>query len=236
MTSSTSNSTKRYRTYARFSPRRNGHECQSNEMQNSYMEEYCKSRGSIAGRYEDRESSGDDEDRPGLWDAINSLKRGEVLLVYKYDRLARSVYLEEYLHRQVAKRGATIEAVVDGRSDSPQDVLVRQILASFAEFEKKIIGARTKAAMARHMQNGRVMGGDLPYGQREAEPQLINGKLCRMMEPDPAEMAIRDEILTLRASGLSSYKIADRFNTRGVPCRGSKWHPHSVRRVVGRAS
>ena len=135
--------------YARFSPRRNAEQCESIETQLDLCRDYCRKQGhEIIVEYDDRALSGSEEDRPGLWNAIEALKRDYVLVVYRLDRLARSMYLSYLIEQAVKKRGAKIVSICGEGTwqDNPEDELVRRILQALAEYERKVIAARTKAA------------------------------------------------------------------------------------------
>ena len=75
------------------------------------------------------------EDRPVLLDAVSTLKRGDVLLVAKRDRLGRDVIAVALIERLVAKRGARIvSAAGEGTdSDDPAALLMRRLIDSSAE-------------------------------------------------------------------------------------------------------
>jgi len=140
----------------------------------------------VGGTFEDKAISGSEEDRPGLWHAIDALSSGSVLLVYKLDRLARNVYLSECIRRAVEKAGARIEAVEgDVVGDGPEQVMIRQVLAAFSEYERKIIAARTKYAMRHHQKNGRRMSRYPPYGL-----QLDPADKARMIRCEREQQAI----------------------------------------------
>ena len=226
--------------YCRFSPRRNGESCESNTVQLAYIEKHCAENNlDLLGRFSDENKSGDDEDRLGLWAAIQAVPHGGVLVVYKLDRLARSVYLDEYLRRQLAKKKATVEAVVGNRAgDSPEDVLVRQILAAAAEYERRIIAARTKAAALFYQANGRAMSKIPPYGTREGEPIEVvkNGQTVsqRTLVDDPAEQAVIERIVLERERGASLRAIAAGLQRDGVPSRGRSWHHGLVKAICRR--
>jgi site-specific DNA recombinase len=80
--------------YARFSPRPDAAESESNAAQLDLCRAYAKQMGwTVTDEHQDTALSGDDEDRPGLWAALDALPRKGVLLAYKLDRLARSIYL-----------------------------------------------------------------------------------------------------------------------------------------------
>lgn len=227
--------------YARFSPRRNAEECESIETQEHYCRQFCDKRGyEVVAVFADPDVSGSDENRQQLWDAIDALKRGYVLVTYKADRLARGVYLDEAIRRAVAKAGAVVE-VVEGspNGDEPQEVLIRQVLAAFAEYERKVIAARTRAAMRRHQSCGRAMSKVAPFGTREGTPvQIIdsNGKatIRRTLEPDETEQEILRLILSLHEMGESYRGIARTLSEKGYTPRGSKWNHHLICSIVAR--
>lgn len=121
--------------YTRFSPRRNAEQCESIEMQLDLCREYCLKHGiKIVGEYNDRALSGSEEDRPGLWNAVEALKRDYTLIVYRLDRLARSVYLSYIIEQAVKKYGAKIVSICGEGTwqDQPEDELVRRILQALA--------------------------------------------------------------------------------------------------------
>jgi DNA invertase Pin-like site-specific DNA recombinase len=226
--------------YVRFSPRRNGDTCESNEVQLAYCRECCARQGyTEEGWFGDENAKGDDEKRQGLWDAVEACKRGYVLLVYKYDRLARSVYLDEYIRREVAKKGARIEAVVGGRDgDSPQDVMVRQILAAVAQNEKAIIAARTSASMRHHQKNGRLMSRHPPYGTMRGPERwrFRNGErvLERTIVPNLEEQEIAQQIRQWHSEGMTPTEIVRKLADAQAPSRGSGWYPRTVQRICER--
>jgi len=151
--------------YARYSPRRNAADCESIETQVELCRSHAEALGwPVAGVYTDEAMSGAEEDRPGLWEAVDALGPDRVLLVYRRDRLARDVYLEEVIHRAVAQKGAKVHALHGQNGDSPEDTVVRQVLAAFSEYERKVTAARTRIAMRRHQANGRKMSSKPPYG------------------------------------------------------------------------
>jgi site-specific DNA recombinase len=227
--------------YCRFSPRKNGDTCESNDIQLSYCQDYCAERGyRIVGQFEDRNASGADENRPGLWAAVEALKRGGVLVAHKYDRIARSVFLDEYLRREVAKKGARIEVVEGGREgDSPQDVLVRQILSAVAEAERKIIAARTVSALKYYRANGYAINSTPPYGEMFGEPSevtLPSGAvvLKKTWVKNPEEQAVIERIRSMRDSGMSFAAIGRQLDAEGVPARGTRWSHPMVGRICRR--
>jgi site-specific DNA recombinase len=223
--------------YCRFSDRRDAANCQSNEMQRDLCGAYCEKQGhEIVGTLLDDAVSGAEEDRPVLWRAIALLKKGMVLVVYKTDRLARNVYLHEYIYREVKKKKATIEVVEGCRNgDSAEDELVRTIFAAFAQYERKIIAARTKAATLRHMANGIAIGKDPPYGKQAGPVREIGGKMRRTVVDCPAEQEIIELILRLRERPMAMREIARHLNDTNVDARGREWNHVTISRILARS-
>lgn len=225
-----------YVCYSRFSPRPDSAESESCDTQERDLrEEVDKRKGCVVAAFSDPDTKGDDEDREGLWTAMAALTKGRVLLVWKGDRLARSVYLSEYLHREAKKAGAKIEYLHGRNGDSPDDILVRQILAAVDEHAKKVNAIRTKYMMLSMQRNGRCVGG-IPLGQRSARAEGVTkrGKPRRSLVPDASEQQALQRILELRETGAGSFLIAKALNDEGVPCRGQRWHRGSIERLLKR--
>jgi len=165
------------------------------------------------------------DSRPALLDAVDALDKGGVLLVAKRDRLGRDTIFCALIERLVAKRGAAIvSASGEASGDGPSDVLMRRIIDAFAEYERLIIGARTRAAMRRLKDRGRHTGGGVPYGWT-----LADGALA----PNGAEAEAVALAQALRAEGRSLRAVARELEREGhVPRSGGRWHATQIRRML----
>ena len=170
--------------------------------------------------------------RTGLLAALESLRAGDVLLVAKRDRLSRGdAMLTAWIEKEVTKRRARIvSAAGEGtENDDPSSVLMRRIVDAFAEYERLIIGIRTKAALKAKRANGQKTGGHVPYGYR-----LSDDGSTLLERPD--EQAVIQTIIGHRNAGKTYQRIADRLNTDEVPTRtGARWSAKVVRGVCKRA-
>lgn len=212
--------------YTRHSPQRNGKESESCEVQAAYCEELAaKKKWKVGGIYEDREKSGSDENRPGMWAAINQLEKGDVLLVWKLDRLARNVYLMECARKTVKVCKARIVAVQgDVEGDSAEAVMIRQILSSVMEYERKIIALRTKFAMLHYQRNGRRMSSRPPYGY------CYEGD--SMVEIEDEQKAVR-YIMQQHGDKHPTLEIVQAMNKSFYDTRtGRKWVRRDVERII----
>lgn len=104
-------------------------------------------------------ASGAERNRPKLKAAMRVLKRGDTFVVWKLDRLARSlqqllVTLERLDQRQV--RFLSIMESID--TNEPYGRAMYQLLGLLAELERNIIRERTKAGLAAARERGRIGG------------------------------------------------------------------------------
>jgi DNA invertase Pin-like site-specific DNA recombinase len=105
--------------------------------------------------------SGARSDRKQLQRAIEALDAGDVLLVTRLDRLARSTRDLLNVLATVAEKGAGFRSIADSWADTttPHGRLMLTVLGGLAEFERELIRARTdegrKRAMARGIRFGR---------------------------------------------------------------------------------
>jgi DNA invertase Pin-like site-specific DNA recombinase len=104
-------------------------------------------------------ASGKRDDRPGLADALKALKQGDVLLIWKLDRLGRSLQHLVEVVSELQKRGVGLRVLTGGiDTTSATGRLVFGIFAALAEFEREIIRERTVAGLAAAKARGRQGG------------------------------------------------------------------------------
>ncbi len=100
--------------------------------------------------------SGARSDRPQLRRALAALGQGDVLVVTRLDRLARSTRdLLNVLH-EVSERGAAFKSLADQWADTttPHGRLMVTVLGGLAEFERSLIKARTDVGIRRAREAG----------------------------------------------------------------------------------
>ena len=106
------------------------------------------------------------EKRTELLKAVDALKESKAdgLLVAKRDRIARDVMIAAMIERLVERAGAkVISADGTGNGDTPEAQLMRNMISAFADYERALIRARTKAALAVKKSRGERTG-QIPYG------------------------------------------------------------------------
>ncbi|MBY2947019.1 recombinase family protein [Rhizobium leguminosarum] len=103
--------------------------------------------------------SGAQRNRPGLSAALRRLKRGDTLVVWKMDRIARSVMHFVNLINRLRNRGVQFLSLTEPfDTSSPIGRLMMHMLGAFAEFEKEVIQERTRAGLAAAREKGQLLG------------------------------------------------------------------------------
>jgi DNA invertase Pin-like site-specific DNA recombinase len=194
--------------------------------------------------FRDEGISGSKPNRPGMLAALDCLQEGDTLAIAKLDRLARDLMLSCWIDKEAKKRGARIvSSSGEGtEDDSPSSVLMRQIVQSFAEYEKSIIGARTAAALAQKRAKREKTGGLTPFGftamppnPTEAAAAILRGTTApQTLIPNPAEMNALDIIKQMHNQKKSLRKICAELESRGIPTKTGKttWHPQVIKQVL----
>lgn len=224
--------------YARFSPRPGAADCESDEAQLVELRAWAHRQGhTVVGEFRDRERSGGDADRPGLWEAVAAVPRGGALVVTDPKRLARDVALSVVIEQRLADRGAWVIPISLGDSPAGDDAtrrLLSQIMSAVAEYERHATAATTRARMRAYAASGRrVTRPDrMPWGW-SADPSDPDGP---HLVPCSAEREITHRIGQLRAAGLSWRKVARALSEEGLTCRGNAWHAETCRRIFSKAT
>jgi DNA invertase Pin-like site-specific DNA recombinase len=179
----------------------------------------CKRRGwELVETLEDAGYSAKDLKRPGVQEALRVLEAGEAkaLVVAKLDRLSRSMLDFAALMATAQKQNwalVALECAVD--TSTPAGEAMAHVLATFGQFERRLIGQRTKEALAAKKAAG------VRLGRRPNVPQPVVRRIQRQ-----------------RARGDSFRKIADDLCEAGVPTAqgGARWYAATVRHVLLRTS
>jgi DNA invertase Pin-like site-specific DNA recombinase len=175
----------------------------------------CRRRGwQSVETVEDRGYSARDLRRPGIQAALDALARGEAsaLVVSKLDRLSRSMLDFTALMARAQREGwalVALDCAVD--TTTPAGEAMANVLATFAQFERRLIGQRTREALARKREEGVKLG----------RPRSLPARVVKRIKRE-------------REAGRSYRSIADALNAEGVPTAqgGRQWWPATVRAVA----
>jgi DNA invertase Pin-like site-specific DNA recombinase len=188
------------------------------ETQREVCSAYIKSQGhknwiELSRRYDDGGFSGGNLERPALKRLLDDIAAGRVdlVIVYKIDRLSRSLNDFVRLLDTLSKYGASFVSVTQtfDTSDS-MGRLVLNILLTFAQFERELAADRTRDKKAALLRRGLFTGGTPPFGYR-----LQNGGRLAV-DPDlgPLVTEMFDRFPSVTASDL-----VREFRARGCRTR-----------------
>ncbi len=105
-------------------------------------------------------ASGARSARPGLEKAVSYLRPTDTLIVWKIDRLGRSLPHLVQVVEDLRKRGVGFRSLTNAglNTTTPDGILMFNIFAALAEFERELIRERTRAGMQRAKESGRAVG------------------------------------------------------------------------------
>ena len=167
---------------------------------------------------EDAGYSGKDLRRPGIAAALEAMRahRADTLVVAKLDRLSRSILdFAALMDRATRERWALVALDLGVDTTTPAGEAMANVMATFAQFERRLIGQRTKEALAQKRAAG-----------------------VRLGRPPTLPEALRQRIARERAKGQTLAAIADMLTVEGVPTAqgGRRWYPSTVRAVLASAA
>lgn len=142
----------------------------------------------LADRYDDGGFSGATLERPALKRLLADIEAGkvDVVVVYKIDRLSRSLMDFAKLVEAFDRSKVTFVSVTQAfNTTTSMGRLTLNILLSFAQFEREVIGERIRDKFAASRKKGMWMGGVVPFGYRVENRKLVideaEAKIVRMI-------------------------------------------------------
>jgi len=126
-------------------------------------------------------ASGKDVDRPQLQAALKHLRKGDTLIIYSMDRLARNLDDLRKIVKELSERGVAVQFVKESLTftgeDSPMSNLLLSVMGAFAEFERSLIRERIKEGIAIAKLKGKYKG---------RKPSLDATRVAELVERDKA--------------------------------------------------
>jgi site-specific DNA recombinase len=151
------------------------------DAQREACEAYIKSQAHegwrlIPGRYDDGAFSGASLERPALQQLLADVRAGKIdtVLVYKVDRLTRSLADFAKLIELFDAHGISFVSVTQSfNTSSSMGRLILNVLLSFAQFERELIGERVRDKIAASKRKGIWVGGPVPLGYAAVDKKIL---------------------------------------------------------------
>jgi site-specific DNA recombinase len=156
-------------------------EFNSLDAQREACEAYIKSQAHegwrlVRTRYDDGGLSGASLDRPALQGLLDDVRDGriDVIVVYKVDRLTRSLADFAKLVELFDQHSVSFVSVTQSfNTTSSMGRLTLNVLLSFAQFEREVIGERVRDKIAASKRKGLWVGGPIPLGYATVNKKLV---------------------------------------------------------------
>jgi site-specific DNA recombinase len=156
-------------------------EFNSLDAQREACEAYIKSQAHegwrlVRTRYDDGGLSGASLDRPALQELLGDVRGGkiDVIVVYKVDRLTRSLADFAKLVELFDQHSVSFVSVTQSfNTTSSMGRLTLNVLLSFAQFEREVIGERVRDKIAASKRKGLWVGGPIPFGYATVNKKLV---------------------------------------------------------------
>src|SRR5579859_3134917 len=190
-------------------------EFNSLDAQREACEAYIKSQASqgwraLSQHYDDPAYSGGNLERPALKRLLREIELGrvDVVVVYKIDRLTRSLADFAKLVEAFDARSISFVAVTQQfNTTTSMGRLTLNVLLSFAQFERELSSERVRDKIAASRRKGKWTGGTVPLGYEATDKKLI-------IHPTEAETVrlIFERYLELK----SLQRLIDDLNAKGL--------------------
>jgi DNA invertase Pin-like site-specific DNA recombinase len=170
----------------------------------------------VADRYDDGGFSGGSLDRPALKRLLADIERGlvDVVVVYKIDRLSRSLMDFAKLVEVFDAHEVTFVSVTQSfNTTTSMGRLTLNILLSFAQFEREVIGERIRDKVAASKARGMWMGGYVPLGYEVRDRKLV------VNEAEAARVRRVFELFAETGSGIETVR---RCRAEGITTRSGR--------------
>ena len=178
-------------------------------------------------RYDDGGFSGGNTNRPALQQLLKDCENGlvDIILVYKIDRLSRSLTDFADLSKKFDEWGVQFVSVTQEiNTATSAGRMMLNILVTFSQYEREVITERVRDKMAASRKKGKWVGGKVPFGY-----VVDNKRLVVFEEEAKIVRAIFQRFIEIQAPKL----IAGELNAAGYRTRqGQPWRRDHIYRIL----
>ena len=198
------------------------------DSQEEKIRAYCVAKDfNLTEVIRDEGFSGKNLQRPGIQGLIASCNRKEfdVVIVYKLDRLARSVKQFAHVVEDIFEKNHIAFTSIQDNFDTStaNGRMVMNILSSLAQWESDVISERTRDSLQYMKRQFRLVGA-IPYGFDQTADNL---------QPNPQEFKVVQLMVSMRSKGKSYWAISIALNAKKIPSKNSRsWSPKTVMGVL----
>ncbi len=201
------------------------------EIQQKALIEYAKvNRHELLEVFSDEGISGGLENRPGLSELFDYLEEHpevDGVLIFKLDRLARDLYIQEHLIKKLEELGKKLYSIKEPNldSDDPMRKAFRQFMGIVSELEKAFITMRLSEGRIHKAKKGGYAGGSTALGYKAIDKELS-------IDKNQAEL-VKNIFHMKRYKRMGLREIARELNKSGIPtARGGKWYAGTVKYIL----
>jgi site-specific DNA recombinase len=201
------------------------------EIQQKALAEYAQAKGyKLIEVFSDEGVSGGLENRPALsamFDFLEAHPEIEGVLIYKLDRLARDLYIQEHLIKKLDNLSMKLISIKEPNLEStdPMRKAFRQFMGIVSELEKSFITMRLSGGRINKARKGGYAGGSTALGYRAKDKELT-------IDEDQAQ-TVQAIFKMKRHKRMGLREIARELNAQGIPtARGGKWYASTVKYVL----
>ncbi len=221
--------------YLRVSTGRQAEHDLSIPDQKAQTQAWVEQRGwSVVAEYVEPGASATDDKRPQFQRMIERACDGEnafdVIVVHSFSRFFRDAFGLEFYLRKLAKHGVKLVSITQELGDDPAQVMMRQVIALFDEYQSKENAKHVLRSMKENARQGFWNGARPPYGYAAVEVEKRGARVKKRLVVDPVESEIVRLMFRLfvegdQGSGPKGVKsIVTWLNERGHRTRaGATW-------------
>ncbi|GEL44472.1 recombinase RecB [Methylorubrum extorquens] len=160
--------------------------------QSKQIHNFCANKGwHVVAEYVEPGASATDDNRPAFQKMIERASDDDhpfdVIVVHSYSRFFRDSFGLEMYVRRLAKAGVRLISITQELGDDPAQVMMRQVIALFDEYQSKENAKHVLRAMKENARQGFYNGAPAPLGYTVAEVEKRGARIKKRLVVDPVE-------------------------------------------------
>jgi site-specific DNA recombinase len=194
------------------------------------VQAYCERKGwELAGEFVEQGATATDDNRPEFQKMIERACDDDhpydVIVVYAFSRFFRDGFTMEMYIRKLAKAGVRLVSITQELGDDPAQVMMRQIIGLFDEYQSRENGKHVRKALIENARQGFYNGSPIPLGYKSVEVEKRGARIKKKLAIDAVEAETVKLIFRLYRQGdgtsgpLGVKKLTSWLNERGYRTR-----------------